>query len=371
MNAIDVVNEDVAYMLENLTDELTQLSGNKILLTGGGGFLGYYLVNTIVGWNRLRVNSNLETIDLIVYDNFIRGLPNWLSDFESEGLLKAKKHDVLNPLPSDVGDVSYIIHAASIASPIYYRKHPIETMDANVNGLRNLLEFLKQRNNDGKFVGGLLYFSTSEIYGDPDPINIPTSEEYRGNVSCTGPRACYDESKRFGETLCVNFAKQHDLPIKIARPFNNYGPGLKITDGRALPDFCRNVLANEDIVMLSDGAPTRTFCYVADAVIGYFKVLVKGRPGESYNIGTEEPEISIKELAELVIDISADIFSYGGELVYEVSSDVEYLTDNPNRRCPLINKARDELGYSPSINIRNGVKRALLWYKDNFQGAEK
>lgn len=371
MNATDIVNKDVTYMISNLNKELIELSGNTILLTGGGGFLGYYLVNTIVSWNRLRVNSKLSTIDLVVYDNFMRGFPDWLLDFESQSLLTVKKHDVLDPLPSDIGDVSYIIHAASVASPIYYRKHPIETMDANVDGLRNLLEFFKKRNDDGKFVGGLLYFSTSEIYGDPDPQNIPTSEEYRGNVSCTGPRACYDESKRYGETLCVNFAQQYGLPIKIARPFNNYGPGLKITDGRALPDFCRNVLAGDDIVMLSDGAPTRTFCYVADAVVGYFKVLVNGRSGESYNIGTEQPEISIKELAEMVIDVAADIFTYKGGLVYKVSSDKEYLTDNPNRRCPLIGKAREELGYNPSIDIRKGLERSLLWYKDNFKGIDK
>jgi UDP-glucuronate decarboxylase len=371
MNAKDVVSKDVAYMLENLEKELTKLSGKRMLLTGGAGFLGYYLVNTIVGWNRLRGNSNLSTIDLVVYDNFMRGLPDWLSAFEAESLLTVKKHNVLDPLPSDIGDVSYIIHAASVASPIYYRKYPIETMDANVDGLRHLLEFFKNRNDEGKFLGGLLYFSTSEIYGDPDSKNIPTSEEYRGNVSCTGPRACYDESKRFGETLCVNFAQQYRLPIKIARPFNNYGPGLKITDGRALPDFCRNVLAGDDIVMLSDGAPTRTFCYIADAVIGYFKVLVQGRSGQSYNIGTERPEISIKELAEMVIDVSVDTFGYGGKLVYKISSDKEYLTDNPNRRCPLICKAREELGYNPSIDIREGLERSLFWYKDNSQGINK
>ena len=143
----------------------------------------------------------------------------------------------------------------------------------------------------------MLFYSSSEIYGDPTPENIPTPETYRGNVSCTGPRACYDESKRYGETLCVNFARQHGVPIKVARPFNNYGPGLKITDGRVIPDFARDILAGRDIVMLSDGSAQRTFCYVADAVAGYYKILVKGRPGEAYNVGVETPEISMAELA--------------------------------------------------------------------------
>ena len=142
-------------------------------------------------------------------------------------------------------------------------------MDANINGLRSLLDWsLRRSASAARPVEGFLFFSSSEIYGDPTPENIPTPETYRGNVSCTGPRACYDESKRYGETLCVNFAHQYGLPVQIARPFNNYGPGLKITDRRVIPDFARDILDGRDIVMLSDGSATRTFCYVADAVDG-------------------------------------------------------------------------------------------------------
>ena len=167
----------------------------------------------------------------------------------------------------------WIIHAASIASPIYYRKYPIETMDANVNGLRNLLDYAVGEARSGREVRGFLFYSTSEIYGDPTAENIPTTETYRGSVSCTGPRACYDESKRYGETLCVNFARVFGLPVRVARPFNNYGPGLKITDRRVIPDFARDIVANQDVVMLSSGSPTRTFCYISDAIAGYYKVL--------------------------------------------------------------------------------------------------
>lgn len=371
MNAKKIIDTDLEYIIDNVSEELHIISGNRLLITGGGGFLGYYLVQAIVKWNLFASNNNAKKIDLVVYDNFIRGMPQWLENLQNKDLLTVKKHDVNDPLPSDIGDVAYVIHAASIASPIYYRKNPIETMDANVNGLRHLLNFIKDQSNDKKFVGGLLYFSTSEIYGDPDPKNIPTSEDYRGNVSCTGPRACYDESKRYGETLCVNFAQQYDLPIKIVRPFNNYGPGLKITDGRALPDFCRNVMSDEDIIMLSDGMPTRTFCYVADAIIGYLKALVKGHDGESYNIGTESPEISIKALAEMVVSTSSELFGYDGKLVFKQSDDKEYLTDNPNRRCPILDKARDHLGYSPTIDINEGLKRSLIWYKENAAGLDK
>jgi nucleoside-diphosphate-sugar epimerase len=165
--------------------------------------------------------------------------------------------------------------------------------------------------------------------------------------------------------LCVNFAWQHDLPIRIARPFNNYGPGLKITDRRALPDFARNVLNGEDIVLLSDGAPTRTFCYVADAIVGYYKVLVRGVNGESYNIGIDKPEISVRQLAEHVIEVARDLYGYGGKLVFRTSDDKEYLTDNPNRRCPIIAKAREHLGYAPAVQLSDGLKRSLLWYAGN------
>jgi len=267
-------------------------------------------------------------------------------------------------LPSDIDDYQYIIHVASIASPTYYRRYPIETMDANVNGLRSLLEYsLKQQ--EKKPVLGFLFYSTSEIYGDPTPENIPTPETYRGNVSCTGPRACYDESKIYGETLCVNFSNQHNIEIKIARPFNNYGPGLKISDKRILPDFANNVINNNDIIMLSDGKPTRTFCYIADAIIGYYKILIRGRTGESYNIGTETPEISMIDLANHVVSTAKELFGYQGIVVKQASSNKEYLVDNPNRRCPVIKKAREELGYDPKISIDEGIARALIWYKTN------
>ena len=212
--------------------------------------------------------------------------------------------------------------------------------------------------------------SSSEVYGDPSPEYIPTPEAYNGNVSFTGPRACYDESKRYGETLCVTFSRHYSLPVKIARPFNNYGPGLNVTDRRVIPDFALDVLSGRDIILLSDGSPTRAFCYIADAIVGYFKVLVWGRNGEPYNIGVEEPEISIGDLAELVANIARDLFGYRGRVVRQESSDLDYLVDNPSRRCPMIAKARTELGYNPSISLLEGLRRSLVWYQDNNHAVE-
>lgn len=365
--AKDVVEADLDYICEKLSTEFPRLDGKRLLITGGAGFLGYYLVQSALHWNNTRAS---RPVSVLVYDNFIRGVPAWLTALEGDPNLTVQKYDVIDPLPASLGDIDWLIHAASIASPTYYRKYPIETMDANVNGLRHLLEYARLQADDGKPLGGFLYYSTSEIYGDPTADSIPTPETYRGNVSCTGPRACYDESKRYGETLCVNFAEQYGLPVRIARPFNNYGPGLKISDRRVLSDFARNVLNDEDIVMLSDGAPTRTFCYIADAIVGYYKVMLVGRDGESYNIGIDTPEISMRELAERVIAHAQVLWHYRGELRLGQSDDEEYLTDNPNRRCPVIEKARDQLNYDPGIGIDDGLRRALIWYSENREAED-
>lgn len=367
LTADEVVAADLEHILRNLEREFALLAGKRLLITGGAGFLGHYLVRAVLQFNLANPGRK---ISLTVYDSFMRGVPEWLKRCQSERACAVVKHDVRDPLPDAIGDQQFLIHAASIASPTYYRKHPIETMDANVDGLRSLLDYCVRQKERGKPVVGFLNFSTSEIYGDPTPENIPTPETYRGNVSCTGPRACYDESKRYGETLCAAFAERHGVAVRVARPFNNYGPGLKITDGRALSDFARDALAGRDIVLLSDGAPTRTFCYVADAVVGYYKVLTRGRNGEAYNIGVESPEISVRELAERVAKLAGSLFGYKGKVVCKTSADKNYLVDNPNRRCPVIKKARAELGFAPVITLEEGLTRSLQWYKENTLAEE-
>jgi len=368
MTLQELLDIDLAYMSANLDDEFSRISGKKLLITGGAGFLGYYLVQSVLHWNKDKKTG--DRIHVTVYDNYIRGVPAWLTSLSGIKDLTLVRLNMIEPLPDVMPDFAYIIHAASIASPFYYRKYPIETMDANVNGLRSLLEYSRKQNGKGKNVEGFLFFSSSEIYGDPPPDKIPTTEDYRGFVSCTGPRACYDESKRYGETLCVNFARQYDLPVKVARPFNNYGPGLKITDRRVLPDFARDVISGRDIVMLSDGSPTRTFCYSADAIVGYYKVLVKGWKGEAYNIGVETPEISILTLAEKTVSTAKELFGYKGKVVRRTNTENDYLVDSPNRRCPVIKKAREHLGFNPTILIDEGLKRSLIWYYYNRTAEE-
>jgi nucleoside-diphosphate-sugar epimerase len=358
-----LLDEDLDSVCSQLQQEFGRMAGGRLLITGGGGFLGYYLVQGALQWNKRAGGKG--KIEVTVYDNYARGVPQWLEGLRSNPHLRLVRQDMIQPLPADMGHFDWIIHAAGIASPIYYRAQPLKTIDANINGLRNLLDYSVAERNAGRPLSGFLFYSSSEIYGDPAANAIPTPETYRGNVSCTGPRACYDESKRFGETLCVTYARHEKLPVRIARPFNNYGPGLKITDGRVIPDFARDVLAGRDLVMLSDGSPKRTFCYATDAIVGYYKVLVNGGDGEPYNIGIDRPEISMAQLAQHVIENARSLFGYTGQVVLGKSAEADYLVDNPNRRCPVIDKARTQIGFNPSVLPEEGIYRSLVWYHHN------
>jgi len=344
LNSLDIIKD--------LDDLNLQFSGRTILLTGSAGFLGCQLVHYFFNLNKSNILE--KSCHLYAWDNYLRGIPDWMADIKNNPHITIQKKDVIKDI--DYPDVDFIIHAASIASPIYYRKYPLETIDSNVTGLRNLLEFSRE-----KSIISFLYFSTSEIYGDPDSENIPTFEDYRGFVSCTGPRACYDESKRLGETLCVNYWKVYKTPVKIVRPFNNYGPGLKITDKRVIPDFFRDIINNKNINIYSDGKATRTFCYISDAINGYLRILLSSYNGEPFNIGTESPEISIGDLAEKIIQISGKDLT----VKYNINKDKQYLIDNPQRRCPSILKAKKLLKYNPKIGLDEGLRRTYQYYLDH------
>jgi UDP-glucuronate decarboxylase len=329
---------------------ISRFDGKSILITGFAGFLGYYFTLFFHSLSKNGVNIK----KLILCDTFLLGAPDWINSLDGDNI-QIEKFDITADL-SDypyLHEADYIIHMASIASPVYYRKYPLETIEANVLGLRNLLEIYKNRSIDG-----FLFFSSSEIYGDPDPKVIPINEEYFGNVSCIGARSCYDEAKRFGETLCYYYSKIYNMPIGVARPFNNFGPGMKLNDSRVPADFAKAVLGGEDIVILSDGLPQRTFCYIADAICGYLKILTYGKY-DYFNIGIESPEITVREFAEIYRKTAENLFGYRGEVKFKVSPDSEYLTNNPNRRCPSIEKARKLLGYDPEISVETGVERFL------------
>lgn len=363
MDKNEVESLDLEYINKNARYEFEKLSGSSVLLIGAGGFLGYYFIKSILNWND---KNSTKKINLTALSSFRKGLPEWLKKLEKRNDLKILKKDITKYNIPRKKNYDYIIHAASIASPTFYRLYPIETINANVQGLYKILDYLVFKKSASYPAKGLLFFSTSEIYGDPTPGNIPTPETYRGNVSCTGPRACYDESKRFCETLCVNYANVHKLPIKIARPFNNYGPGLNIEDKRVIPDIAKDILSDKDVILFSNGRPSRTFCYIADAIVGYFKILVKGKNGEAYNIGIENPEINILNLSRKMAEIAKNEFGYKGKVKFAKNIDKQYLTDNPQRRCPMIGKAKKELGFDPKISLDDGLLRTMKWYKNKI-----
>jgi UDP-glucuronate decarboxylase len=354
----NIIEEDLNQIHETIKSK-GDWEEATIIITGCAGFLGFYFVNYLV-----KYGAQLGIKKIIGLDNFKFGKPKWLNTLESNftSLLTVKSFDISKDDISQIKDISYtryVIHGASIASPSFYRQYPIETINANIWGLSKLLNYFKEKNT----LKGFLFFSSSEIYGDPDSNNIPTHEEFRGNVSCQGPRACYDESKRFGETLSWVYSKQFSMPIIIARPFNNYGPGMRLNDKRLPADFANQIINKNDLVIYSDGTPTRTFCYISDAIIGYFLCLTHGTY-DYFNIGMDKPEITVKNFAELFKTSGINIFDYNGTVKYKISSDADYMTDNPNRRCPSIDKARKILGFNPVIDVKDGVDRYLRFLKD-------
>jgi UDP-glucuronate decarboxylase len=350
-----IVTEDLAYIFESINAK-DAFKGSILLISGCAGFLGYYFLQFLC-----RYKEELGIKSIIGLDSFILGHPEWLKDLqlENNGYLNLVQADISDPnsWPAFDDSVNYVIHMASVASPTFYRQYPLKTIRANVNGLEALLERFKDKN-----LKSFLFFSSSEIYGDPPADSIPTTETFRGLVSTMGPRACYDEAKRFGETLCSVYANEYKMPIVIVRPFNNYGPGMRLGDKRVPADFCKAVVSGKDITLFSDGSPTRTFCYISDAIIGYFKALLH-QQFDVFNIGIETPEISILKLAEIFKNKGETVFGYTNEIQFQTSQDKQYLTDNPSRRCPSLKKSKELLGFNPQISVDQGVERFLNYIK--------
>ena len=343
-----IINNDISAVIEELGESLAVLEGKSILICGAGGFLGGYFVDTVA---RLNEYYFKKPCNIFCLDNFSTSVPQRLEHLYGKKYFQLIKEDVTRPLLLEQ-DIDFIIQAASIASPTYYRLNPIETINSNVIGTHNLLEFARE-----KSVQSFLLLSSSEIYGDPDPQHIPTPESYRGNVSCTGPRACYDESKRLSETYGISYWHVYGVPVKIVRPFNIYGPGMRLSDKRVLPDFVKSILNAEPIRIFSDGRVTRSFCYVEDAMRCIWKVFLSEYNGECFNIGNDQEEITVRKLADTIIEIVDKPIS----IEYIVSDDKEYLTDNPKRRCPDLTKMRSAFGYEPKVSLIKGLRRTLLW----------
>ena len=322
------------------------MEGKTVLIAGGKGFLGTYFTSVLT-----KINETLsKPMKIIVLDSLITSKDK--KDSVNQNIEFLEQDISKNFEISD--NIDYIIHAASIASPPTYRKFPIKTVDVNYQGTKNLLEIAKE-----KKVRSMLLLSSSEIYGDPEIF--PTPESYVGKVSCTGPRACYDESKRLAETISILYFQQYKIPIKIARPFNVYGPYLNLDDGRIIPDFMNNAINKSQIIIHSDGSPTRSFCYVSDAIGGFFKLLLSKHDGIICNVGNDE-EVSVKNVADTIKNIVAKPIS----IKIIESNDPNYTKDNPQRRCPDLSLIKKSVNYIPKIDLEEGLKRVYKWYRSNL-----
>ena len=331
------MTEDAAEVAQRLGPAVTEFEGKTILLTGAAGFLGRHFRDVVAHLNE---HWLARPARLIRVDNLVTG---------GEADPELIRHDVTTPLDWP-GDIDYLVHAAGIASPYWYRARPLETLEVAVHGTRNMLELAHA--HGARF----LFFSSSEIYGDPDPSHVPTPESYRGNVSPVGPRAPYDEGKRVGETLCHIFHERFGVHTNQVRPFNVYGPGMAQADYRVLPSFASRVKSRLPLEIYGLGTQTRTFCYMTDAMVGFLLTMVRGVPGEAYNIGSPVPEISMLELAEKVRAI------VGSQVqIRRIEYPDSYPADEPMRRCPDIRKARLQLGFEPAVALDDGLRRFFAW----------
>lgn len=345
------LDSDIQEICERNASSLQALSGKTVVITGAAGFLGRYFLGTFAKANE----SLLEPIRMIGVDNYITSShPDLDSSIRSIPNLEWIHGDaaIASQLPERF---DYILHAAGIASPQHYRANPLLTVDVTINVTRALLE--KAKNDNSRMV----FFSSSEIYGDPSPENVPTREDYRGNVSSRGPRACYDESKRLGETLCWIYENYYKTHVSVVRPFNVYGPGMMPTDYRVLPNFAAAISKNEKLSVYGTGKQTRTFCYITDAITGFLQVLIEADYPDVFNVGNPIPEINMLDLVAEIIKIK------GCDLTLQLQEYPEtYPADEPNRRCPDIRKLAELVGYKPMVSLEDGLRRFLDWTAANY-----
>ena len=296
-----IIKDDSLSIIKSLGKKIDKIKGKTILITGSNGLLCSYIVDVIAEWN-----SNLSKKDqcmIIALDNNKTGPSERLIHLKTRKDIRFVYHDVSIPFKPKI-KIDYILHGASIASPIIYRKFPLETIDANVNGTRNMLELSRKHR-----VKKVLIMSTSEIYGDPNKENIPTNESYNGNVAYDGPRSCYDESKRLAETLCYIYREKYKVPAHTIRPFNVFGPGQRLDDKRIIPDLMTAVIKNKPIILFSNGEATRSFCYISDAILAILLILFgKKIKCQGFNVGNDEIEISINNLAKVMIKVGSRVF---------------------------------------------------------------
>lgn len=325
------------------------LSGLSIAVTGAGGFLGGYLVRVLLGLRAAGLVERPVSVIALVRD--VERARDRLSLPVDNPDLELRPWNLIDIAVPDLGDCHYVLHAASQASPRYYGIDPVGTLMPNTVGTASLLRAL-QRGADPR---GLLFVSSSEVYGQVVGDRTLAENDY-GELDPATVRACYAESKRMGETLCVAWHEQYGLPTYIVRPFHTYGPGLLADDGRVFADLTYNVIRGENIVVTSDGSARRAFCYASDAIAGFFTVLLQGQPATPYNIANPDGELSVIELAELLVGLYPD----RGLKVErrKPPDDRKYLASNVSRVIPDVRRLSG-LGWSSQVDPHQGFRRMI------------
>ncbi|MCC9168864.1 UDP-glucuronic acid decarboxylase family protein [Pontibacter harenae] len=313
------------------------MAKKRVLITGGAGFLGSHLCDRFIK----------EGYHVIAMDNLITGNLENIEHLFKLPQFEFYHHDV-SKFVHVPGELDYILHFASPASPIDYLKIPIQTLKVGSLGTHNLLGLAKAKK------ARMLIASTSEVYGDP--LVHPQQEDYWGNVNPVGPRGCYDEAKRFQEAMTMAYHMHHGLETRIIRIFNTYGPRMRLDDGRVLPAFLSQALRGEPLSIFGDGSQTRSFCYVDDLVEGIYRLLMSDYP-QPVNIGNPG-EITIKEFAEEICKLTG----------VELKVDYQPLPkDDPQKRQPDISRAKEILGWEPKVDRAEGLKRTLEYFKQKIE----
>jgi len=330
-------DREIKEIAEEFKDEF---NGKKVLVSGAAGFLGSWLVDVL-----LQAGAEVYGVD-----NFASGLKRNIENALKNRNFHFYEADVSSTLPDEIlrEDLDFVFHLASRASPFEFEHYPLEIIDSNTTGTRRMLEIARKSN------ARFLFTSTSEIYGQPNVV--PTPETYWGYVNTIGPRSCYDESKRLGETITMAYHRQYDLDVRIVRIFNTYGPRMRADGiyGRVVPRFVTQALTGKPITVFGDGKQTRSFCYVTDQIRGILKLMLSNRAkGHVVNIGNPD-EITILSLAKIVKELTGS------------DSRIEFHPlppDDPPRRCPDVTKAKDLLGWEPRVKLKVGLKRTIEWFR--------
>ena len=336
------MNKEIEEIIRNLGEISKRIEGTNVLVTGGAGFLGSWICGVLVE----------QGAKVICLDNLVSGLRSNISHLMDRDNFKFVQHDITKPIFFDA-PIDIVMHLASRASPFEFEKYPIQILKANTLGIWVALGIAK------KHGARFLYTSTSEIYGCAE--EIPTTEDYRGNVNPVGPRSCYDEAKRCGESYVIAYKMQHGLDTRIARIFNTYGPRMRAEGvyGRVIPRFIEQALSNKPITIFGDGSQTRSFCYVTDQAEGLLKLaFLDEAKGEVVNIGSDK-EMTILELAKLIKGLTKS----DSEIVFD-----ELPKDDPPRRKPDITKAKRILDWEPKEELEEGLLKMVKWFEEKGKG---